>query len=127
MLLTPNFLRRKFGGVFRMKFEPTSRNIPRKHYKYRFCPVLTKESRSYPRDVVAGVATKRGPALLLAAKKAVRRAAALKRLRTCSQGGPLLSTPPAAVPGHARAAIGAMRHQRPTKKIISRAHQSLPL
>ena len=35
---------------------------------------LAKESRAYPRDVVAGVATKRGPALLLAARKCVRRA-----------------------------------------------------
>ncbi len=58
-----------------MKFETTSRNIPRNHYKYRFRSVLAKESRSYPRDVVAGVATKRGPALLLAARSGVRRLA----------------------------------------------------
>jgi len=35
---------------------------------------LEAVGRSYPRDVVAGVATQRGPALLLAARKWVRKA-----------------------------------------------------
>ena len=105
-----------------MKFEPTSRSIPRKHYEYRFCPVLTKESRSYPREAGAGAATKRGPALLLAAKKAVRRAAALKAPSHLLPRWPALINTPGLRTGHACAATGAMRLRQPTKKIISRAH-----
>ncbi len=75
----------KIFGASPSKFEVTSRNTPRKHYKYRFRSVLAKESRTYPRDVVAGVATKRGPALLLAARSGFARLGTT-RLRTCSQG-----------------------------------------
>ena len=72
-LVLPDPGLQKFGGLFRIKFESTSRNILRQLYKYRFLAVRAAVWGSYPRDVVAGVATKRGPALLLAARKWVRR------------------------------------------------------
>ena len=84
---------KKFGASL-SKFEVTSRKTPRKHCKYRFRSVLAKESRAYPRDVVAGVATKRGPALLLAARRRVRRAAALTRLAPAPKVGGILLPPP---------------------------------
>jgi len=55
---------------------------------------LEAVGRSYPRDVVAGVATKRGPALLLAARRRVRRAAALTRLAPAPKVGCILQPPP---------------------------------
>ena len=103
---------------------------------------------SYPREAVAGAATTR-PHTAPRREKAVRRAPALravapapKEARTYQQppmrGRPapnralpsrtavsLRSTPDppsAAVLGYARAATSAMRHKRPTQKIISRAH-----
>ena len=75
---------------------------------------------SYPRDVVAGVATKRGPALLLAAKKAVRRAAALTRLAPAPKEVCILSTPPMrgrpapnrALPGRSRPPSAAVQRRK---------------
>jgi hypothetical protein len=46
---------------------------------------LEAVGRSYPRDVVAGVATQRGPALLLAARSGFARLGTT-RLRSCSAG-----------------------------------------
>ncbi len=60
-----NFKKAKKFGVSGIKFETTSRNIPRNHYKYRSRSLLKKESRSYPRDA-ARPATSRPP--MLAAK-----------------------------------------------------------
>ena len=48
-------------------------------------PSLEAVGRAYPRDVVAGVATQRGPALLLAARSGFARLGTT-RLRSCSAG-----------------------------------------
>jgi len=81
---------------------------------------LEAVGRSYPRDVVAGVATKRGPALLLAARRRVRRAAALTRLAPAPKVGGILLPPPM------RGLLAApVRLRRPyNAEIIPRAHKS---
>ena len=68
---------------------------------------LEAVGRAYPRDVVAGVATQRGPALLLAARSGCARLGTT-RLRSCSAGRlHLITTSYARLAGPINVGLGA--------------------
>ncbi len=75
----------KSGGVFALKFDFSLPKTPITQYKRCFLSLDQRYGEAYPRDVVAGVATQRGPALLLAARSGFARLGTT-RLRSCSAG-----------------------------------------